>query len=311
MTTLIRGLHNLRHQIPKCVATIGNFDGVHLGHQQLLHTLKQEAGALNVPSVVILFEPQPNEFFATDKPTPRLMRLREKFLGLRKLHVDYVICLKFDQKLANMPAEDFVKKILMDQLGVRKVMIGDDFHFGYKRSGDLHLLKQLGQKYHFSVQALDTHSANGERISSTRIREALQHGDLKTAEKLLGKPFAISGHVVHGDKRGRQIGFPTLNILLQRKISPISGVFVVKVFGIADHPLNGVANVGNRPTVDGTRNVLEVYVFDFDQTIYGAWLYVEFIHKLREEKRFESFEKLKEQIKSDAQQAREYFAKHF
>jgi riboflavin kinase/FMN adenylyltransferase len=299
MTILIRGIHNLHHQISHCVATIGNFDGLHLGHQKLLNTLKQEAKAMNLPSAVILFEPQPNEFFAQDKLS-----------GLQKCHVDYVVCLKFDQKLADLSAEDFVNEILVEQLGVQKIIIGDDFRFGHKRSGDIHLLKQLGQRYHFTAQALDTYSsANEERISSTRIRQALQQGDLESAEKLLGKPFAISGRVVHGDKRGRQIGFPTLNILLQRKTAPISGVFVVRVFGIAEHPLKGVANVGNRPTVDGTRSVLEIHLFDFDQTIYGAQLYVEFIHKLREEKRFESFEKLKEQITLDVKQAREYFEK--
>ncbi len=309
MTTLIRGIHNLHHQVSQCVATIGNFDGLHLGHQKLLNTLKHQAKAMNVSSVVILFEPQPNEFFTPTQPPARLMRLREKLMGLQKCNVDYVVCLKFDQKLANLPAEDFVKKILVDQLGVQKIIIGDDFRFGHNRVGDIYLLRKLGQRYHFTVQAMETFSANESRVSSTRIRQALQKGDLEKAEQLLGKPFAISGHVVHGDKRGRQFGFPTLNILLQRKTTPISGVFVVRVFGIAEQFLEGVANVGNRPTVDGTRRVLEVHVFDFTQNIYGAQLYVEFVKKLRDEKCFENFEKLKEQIMIDAEQAQEYFKK--
>lgn len=306
---LIRGLHNLSARHRGCVATIGNFDGVHLGHQAVLGHLAEKAEEFGVPTTVITFEPQPQEYFAPDNAIPRLTRLREKLLALRRFSVDRVLCLSFNRALAQMPAEDFIRQILVEGLGIRYLVVGDDFRFGAGRCGDFAMLRAAGERYGFQVANLHTFALDSARVSSTRIREALAHGDMEVAEQLLGRPYRMCGRVAHGDKRGRTIGFPTANIFLHRKASPISGVFAVELFGIAGEPLRGVANVGVRPTVEGLRPLLEVHLFDFSDDLYGRHVHVDFLHKLRDERRFESFEALKEQILLDAQRAREYFAK--
>lgn len=304
---LIRGIYNLKPEHRGCVATIGNFDGVHLGHQALLKNLTAKARELNLPSLVITFEPQPNEFFHHASIPPRLMRFREKFTALKNCGIDRVLCLRFNMQLAVLSAEDFITQILVAGLGVRHLVIGDDFHFGYKRRGDFSLLQQFGETNHYTVSSTEKVILENERVSSTRVRNALEEGDLKLAARLLGQPFLMSGRVAHGDKRGRIIGFPTANIYLHRKAVPLSGVYVVKMDGITAAPLQGVANVGNRPTVGGTRSLLEVHLFDFNQDIYGRHVNVEFIHKLRDEERYETFELLKQQIFKDAEQAQEFF----
>jgi riboflavin kinase/FMN adenylyltransferase len=304
---LIRGFHNLRPRHHGCVATIGNFDGVHLGHQAVLGQLAEKAGDLRLPATVITFEPHPQEHFSPDQAPTRLTRFREKVQALRRYAVDRVVVLRFDRRLANMAAEDFIRALLIEGLAVRYLVVGDDFRFGHRRQGDFHMLQAAGSQFGFQVVNMHTFSVDGERVSSTRVREALAKGDLATAEKLLGRPYRMYGRVAHGDKRGRLIGFPTANIHLHRRKTPLTGVFAVEVYGLEAEPIVGVANLGTRPTVDGTRVLLEVHLFDFDQDIYGRHVHVNFLHKLRDEQRFGSFEALKRQIERDAVDARAYF----
>lgn len=304
---IIRGLHNLHLFKHSCVVSIGNFDGVHLGHQQLITKSVKAAKKLKVPSVVITFEPQPNEYFNPKSITPRLMRFREKVLSLKDMGVDFVMPICFDEKFSEITANDFIEKILVNGLHSKAVFVGDDFKFGKNREGDIALLNSLGKQYDFETKIQSSVELKKERISSTQIRKALEKADLKNAENMLGRPFGMSGKVAHGDKRGRIIGFPTANIFLHRRAVPVSGVFAVKVFGIEEHPVNGVANVGTRPTVDGTRSLLEVHLFDFDRSIYGVHLYVEFVKKLRDEKKYDSFDELKAAIFNDAKNARAFF----
>ncbi|MCK5639469.1 MAG: bifunctional riboflavin kinase/FAD synthetase [Gammaproteobacteria bacterium] len=303
---LIRGIHNLRPQHHGCVATIGNFDGIHLGHQAMLRQLEKKAKTLHLPLTVITFEPQPQEYFHGDTP-PRLTRFREKIDALTNEQVNRVLCLNFNEALAGMPAEDFIKDILVDGLGVRYLLVGDDFRFGKARKGDYQMLQAAGEQFGFEVTSIDTVDMASERVSSTRIRENLLQGKMAEAEQLLGRPYKMCGRIAHGDKRGRSIGFPTANIHLHRKATPVEGVFTVEMTGINNTPLKGVANVGTRPTVCGTRALLEVHLFDFDQDIYGRYVGVNFLHKIRDEQHFDSIDVLVQQIKQDAADAREFF----
>ncbi len=304
---LIRGLYNLRPGHHGCVATIGNFDGVHLGHQAVLGQLAEKGAELCLPTAVITFEPLSREYFAPQTAPPRLTRFREKLKALSRFSVDRVLALSFREHLAQLPAEEFIRRVLVDGLGVRYLVVGDDFRFGAGREGDFALLQAAGRRHGFEVVNMHTFRLGGERVSSTRIREALAHGDLDGAEQLLGRPYRMCGRVAHGDKRGRTIGFPTANIRMHRMIAPVDGVFAVEMFGITGEPVPGVANVGKRPTVDGTRSLLEVHLFDFDGDIYGRHVQVDFLKRIRPEKRFESFEALKVQIEKDAADARAYF----
>ncbi len=305
---VIRGLHNLRSEHRGCVATIGNFDGVHLGHQAVFKNLRERAAAFGLPTTVVTFEPQPQEFFAPAAAPARLTRMREKLQALKDAGIDRVVLLEFGQKLASMTASQFVQELLVDGLDVRLLFVGDDFRFGRGRVGDIHLLRQVGAAHGFEVANMNTFMDGEARISSTRIREALARGDLALAERNLGRPYQICGRVAHGDARGRTIGFPTANIDLHRKVSPVHGVFAVMVHGLAEGPLPGVANIGNRPTVTGdSRYLLEVHLFDFARVIYGEHVQVEFRKRLRDERRFESFDALRRQIERDAAQARAFF----
>jgi riboflavin kinase/FMN adenylyltransferase len=291
------------------VATIGNFDGVHLGHQALIRQLLQTSAAMQLPSVLITFEPQPNEFFARQQAPARLMRLREKCLIFRDFSIDYVVCLRFNKTLAALSPAAFVRTILVDRLKVSHLVVGDDFHFGAGRAGDFALLQKLGATWNLTATQIDSYQQADQRVSSSRVRAALQQGDMATAQALLGRGYCLSGRVVHGHKRGRMIGFPTANVFLHRKTVPISGVYAVKIQGLEKKALLGVANVGIRPTVGGTYSLLEVHIFDFQHDIYGQPIIVEFIKKLRDEVRFESFELLQRQILKDAEEARGYFLK--
>jgi riboflavin kinase/FMN adenylyltransferase len=304
---LIRGLHNLTPAHRGCVATIGNFDGLHLGHQAVLGQLAERAAELGLPTLVITFEPLPREYFLGARAPARLSRLREKLQALRRYSVDRVLCLRFNAALARMPAEDFIRDVLVDGLGVRYLVVGDDFRFGHERRGDFAMLEAAGRDHGFRVAHMYTHEVEGERVSSTRIREALQRGDLETAQRLLGRPYRMSGRVVHGDARGRTIGYPTANLRIGRHAAPVTGVFAVEVFGLDPEPLRGVANLGTRPTVGGTETRLEVHLFDFDQDIYGRHLQVDLLSRIREERRFDSLDDLVAQIGRDAGHAREYF----
>jgi riboflavin kinase/FMN adenylyltransferase len=306
-TKLIRGLYNLPDAGEGCVATIGNFDGVHRGHQALIDRVTERAKAMNLSSVVVTFEPQPAEFFAKPEPAqPRLTRCREKFNALADCGVDKVMILHFDSKMANLSAADFVTRILCEGLNVKYLMVGDDFRFGKSRQGDFEFLKKAGEKYGFQVENISSVILENERISSTRVRNALLKGDHVLANKLLGHPYYMQGRIVHGAQRGRTIGFPTANIYLHRRVLPVQGVYSVRMY-LDGKSFAGVANVGIRPTVGGTRSLLEVHLFDFNQEIYGRQVRVEFCEKIRDEKRYESLDLLKVQIQKDAAQAREYF----
>lgn len=307
MIELICGLHNLKARHRGCVITIGNFDGLHRGHQAVIQALHQQAKYLNLPSCVILFEPHPQEFFLKAKAPARLMRLREKIKAFQKFSVDRILCLSFNKRLARMEAEMFVKEILVNRLDVRALIVGDDFRFGKGRQGDFNLLKELGKKYNFSVFSMTTRLFEDKRIGSSRIRDALIEGDFDLAARLLTRPFTLSGRVIHGDQRGRLLGFPTANIALHRFVSPLQGVFIVRVYGLEKEPINGVANCGKRPTVNGLHDLLEIHLFDFNKDIYGVFLEVEFLKKIRDEKKFDSLNVLKSQIAEDSFIARSYF----
>ncbi len=307
MQQIIRGFHNLPTHPTGCVATIGNFDGVHLGHQAVLRQLAMQGDAMGLPAVVITFEPQPNEYFAPDKAPARLTRFREKVRELQCYSIQQLCVLAFNKKLAQMSATDFIQQLLVDGLNVRYLVVGDDFRFGHQRQGDFALLQQAGEEYGFQVVNMHTFSIDEHRVSSTRVRTALGKGDLACAEKLLGRPYRMSGCVAHGQKRGRTIGFPTANIHLHRNKVPISGVYVVQLYGIAGEPISGVANVGVRPTVGAKKALLEVHLFDFDRDIYGEHVQILFLQKLRDEHKFNDIEALKNQIELDCIAAKKFF----
>ncbi|OEE74877.1 bifunctional riboflavin kinase/FAD synthetase [Vibrio ordalii] len=301
---LIRGIHNIKPQHHGCVLTIGNFDGVHLGHQQVLKQVSKKAQLLGLPSVVMTFEPQPLELFAKHNSPARLTRLRDKFVQLNKQSVDRLLCVNFNQNFANLTAEAFIRDLLVAQLGVKFLVIGDDFCFGKNRQGNFSMLQQAGQQFGFEVVSTHSFCLQQQRVSSTAIRNALASDDLVLAKQMLGRDYGISGRVSHGQKLGRTIGFPTANIPLKRCVSPVSGVYVVNVYGLDNSPIGGIANIGNRPTVNGVRQQLEVHLFDFHANLYGKQLEVALLHKLRDEKKFESFGALKQQIELDADAAR-------
>lgn len=306
-TELIRGLYNIKPQHRGCVVTIGNFDGVHIGHQALLEKVKKRAKEMSAHSLVLTFEPLPKEFFGRDKLVPRLTRWREKYYAFSQCKVNQVLLLHFNQALAALSAEDFVKEILYKKLAVKHIIIGDDFRFGKARQGDFEFLRAAGQQYGFTVEDMQSVLLGDVRVSSTSVREALALADHSLAEKLLGRPYTMQGCVVHGHQRGRIIGFPTANIYLHRALSAVEGVYAVRMHGKGINGLPGVANVGRRPTVGGTRSLLEVHLFDFNREIYGQHVHVEFCKKLRDERRFENLDLLKEQIFKDAAEAREFF----
>jgi riboflavin kinase/FMN adenylyltransferase len=301
---LVRGLHNLRPQHRGCVATIGNFDGVHRGHQAILVRLRERAVELGVPSCVVIFEPQPREYFTPDSAPARLARLRDKLELLAAEGVDQVLCLAFNQRLSKLSAAEFVDTILVDGLGVEHLEVGDDFRFGCDRLGDFDFLTQVGSVRGFTVEAARTVEMEGVRVSSTQVRKALAVADFKLAEALLGRPFQITGRVLHGQKLARQLGWPTANVQLKRHRVPFTGVYLVSV-EIDGRQWPGVANIGVRPTVAGDGKAhLEVHLLDFAGNLYDRRLTVAFHHKLRDEQRFASLEALKSAIGADVAAAR-------
>ena len=304
---LIRGLGNLPQNLHACALTIGNFDGVHLGHQAILRHLRTKADELHLPMVVMLFEPQPREYFCTENAPARLMRLRDKLRYLKQAGVDMVIVAKFDRTFANLPAQQFIEDWLMRKLNVKFLSIGDDFKFGSKRQGNFALLQQAGEKFGFTVEDSRSFCLDELRISSTAIREALANDDLKLAEKLLGRPYRILGRVIHGNELGRTIGFPTANIRLHRQVNPVKGVYAVRVRLKSGAFFNGVANIGTRPTINGVNQLLEAHLFDFQGDLYGQWLDIELCHKIRNEMKFPSFDDLKAQIAQDVETAKNVF----
>jgi len=286
--------------------TIGNFDGVHRGHQAMLQRLVEAAEDLELPPAVLTFDPHPREFFAKHAAPPRLSSLRGKLEQFAARGVAQVYIARFDARLAGLSPAEFIDQILLRRLGARWVLVGHDFRFGRGRAGDLALLR--GAASRFSVEAMPTVSVDEERISSTAVRDALARGELEHAARLLGRPYAIAGRVAHGDKRGRNLGFPTANVPLRHKPA-LSGVFAVRVHGLGDAPRAAVASLGVRPTIRaGAKPLLEVFVFDFDEAVYGRRVTVEFLHKLRDEERYPDIDTLVRQMRVDADQAREYFS---
>lgn len=303
---LLRGLHHFSVFDKGVVATIGNFDGVHLGHQNLIKTLRAKANALNLPLVLILFEPQPREYFQQEQAPARLSGLREKLDVLRHCQVDYVYCIKFDDVFAQTTATEFARNYLFSTLNIKHLLVGEDFRFGKNREGDVNLLQQLSSEYACDVEIYSDFCINEDRISSTKIRTALATGDLQTAARYLGRTYSICGRVVYGAQRGRQWGIPTANIGLRRLAVPLQGVYAVKACLATQQTVYGVANIGRRPTVDGTKCVLEVHLFDFEQSIYGELVQVFFLHKLRDEVKFTSVDALIEQIRDDIEVAKTF-----
>ncbi|HEY8548764.1 MAG TPA: bifunctional riboflavin kinase/FAD synthetase [Vicinamibacterales bacterium] len=304
---LIRGLHNLRPRHRGCVASIGNFDGLHLGHQAVLDELKAHARTLGLPTLVMLFEPQPREYFRPEAAPPRLMRLREKLVALHEQGIDRVLCVRFDARFAALTPEEFVQRVLVDGIGARHLVVGNDFRFGSGRRGDLQLLRQLGGRHGFEVAEAPTFLIDGERVSSTRVRAALAQGDLAAAARLLGRPYSICGRVVHGNKLGRQLGIPTANIRLHRRRVPLRGIFVAALAAADGECLPAAASIGTRPTVGGTEMLLEVHLLDAERDLYGTRVRVEFLQKLRDEQRFASLDAMRARMLQDIEAARLYF----
>ena len=308
---VIRGIPPVANWTP-CALTIGNFDGVHRGHQALIKKLVQTAKEKNIQSCVMTFEPHPIEYFAPEKAPARILNLRDKLEALAEVGIDQVLVIHFNQLFANLSPDDFVKKILVDSLKVQSILIGDDFRYGSKRAGNFSNLVEAGLKYGFSVENMATFEENQVRISSSAIRSALSQGDLRLARQLLGRPYMLSGHVLHGQKLGRTLGFPTLNVSLLNKLQlrkpAAEGIFIAQVHGLSDNPLPAVASLGQRPTVDDSgRYLLEVHVFNFNQSVYGKLVRIELIKKIRDEEKYNDLETLQNAINQDAALARNYF----
>ena len=301
-----RGRRDLPRLVHESVTTIGNFDGVHLGHQQLLCSVTSMAKRRGMQSAVVLFEPHPNEFFLSEPPA-RLMSFREKVDVLKTFGIDQVLVLRFSADLASMAAQEFIEAYLVQALNTQHLVIGDDFRFGYKRAGDFSLLQQDSR---FSCEASETVLLNGERVSSTSVRLALANAQFDVAAALLGRPYTLNGKVAHGDRRGRQLGFPTANIRLRRKTLPLNGVYAVEVQGLNGTTVSGVANIGSRPTVNGREPRCEIHLFNFAQDIYGERLSVKPVHFIRAEQKFDGLDALKTQIAIDCEQAKQYFTQN-
>jgi riboflavin kinase/FMN adenylyltransferase len=286
------------------VLCVGAFDGVHLGHRALLARVRERAAALDLMPLAISFEPIPREFFARGTPLPRLASAREKIEGLAASGMSKMLSLRFDAALAATSAEDFIEQVLVRRAGVREVWVGADFRFGHARRGDVQMLRQFGTRHGFAVEAMPDIAIDGERISSTAIRTHLVAGEFDAAAHLLGRRFAIGGHVVRGAQLGRKLGYPTANIRLGKRTSPVGGIFAVRVHGVAASALPGVASLGVRPTVNGTEPLLEAHLFDFDGDLYGRRIEIEFVQKLRDEEKFSDLDAMVRQIDRDAEQAR-------
>ncbi len=305
--SFIRGVHNLGNPLTGAVVTIGSFDGVHIGHQAILSQVKQQAERLGLPSVVMVFEPQPQEFFSGERAPARLMRLRDKVETLLELGIDQVVCLQFNKALRSLTADEFVENILVKGLATRYLIVGDDFRFGCDRGGDFNMLQRAGAMFDFEVTDTQTLQVEGERVSSTLVRQILSQSDFARAETLLGRPFSVRGRVVYGQQLGRELGFPTANVQLNRYSAPITGVFAVLV-RVADELYQGAANVGIRPTVGGlVKPILEVHLLDCNLDLYGERIEVEFKHKIRDEEKFTSLESLVKNIRRDINNIRAWF----
>lgn len=306
---LYRGLHNLPALTTDSVVTIGNYDGVHRGHQAILEQAARRADEYRCNSIVLTFEPQPLEFFRPDAAPVRLTRLREKLILIRQFHIDNVVCLTFNDRLAGMSAEDFVRDILIERLRARAVIVGEDFRYGHRRQAGLAELQAAGREYGFDVQPAATSCIDGRRISSSWVREALAAADLGMVNELLGRHYSLSGRVIHGDRRGRELGFPTANVSLERQTAPLYGVFATTVTrGNETTPLPAVTNIGHRPVFGGGPLLMETHLLDFDGDLYGELITVSLHKHLRDEQKFDSIAGLKTRIANDIAEARLYFS---
>jgi len=307
--TLMRDLDPSRLANQQSVVTIGSFDGVHLGHQSILQQVIDRAKTLNGLSVAMTFEPQPQEYFSAQTAPPRLMRLREKIEALLDFGVDLVVCMRFNEHLRQLTAEQFVNKVLVNGVKTQHLIVGDDFRFGCDRKGDFQMLEAMGRQQGFTVQDTQTVEVQSRRVSSTLVRELLQGSDFKQVGDLLGRSFTISGKVTYGQQLGRKLGFPTANLNLNRFRAPLAGVYAVwvEIEGMAER-FKGAANVGVRPTIgDKVKPILEVHLLDFDQQIYGQRITVEFVHKIRDEQQFTSLDNLADSIGEDVKKINQWF----
>lgn len=300
---LIRGLVNLRERQRGCVITIGTYDGIHLGHQALLHRLNEHAARLSAPTVLLTFEPMPREYLTPEAPPARLTSLRERWRVLEGMSLDYVLLLRFGEGLRNLTGESFASLLARD-IGARAVVVGHDFRFGCNGEATASMLAEAGQRLGFAVDVVPPVMLDGERVSSSRVRTALARGEFEFAKRWLGRPYTMRGRVVAGQRLGRDLGFPTANLRIERRRTPLMGIFAVRVHGVQDTPLLGVASLGTRPTVGGVHTLLEVHLFDFSADLYGREIEVEFVAKLRDEEHFPTLEALVEQIHRDAAEAR-------
>ncbi|MDA0707158.1 MAG: bifunctional riboflavin kinase/FAD synthetase [Proteobacteria bacterium] len=307
---LVRHLDDLPYDELRAgsVVSIGAYDGLHLGHQQLLESVRAAARNRGLPSVLMSFEPMPSEFFATDRPPARLMRFREKFEALALQGIDYFYCPRFNAQMHEIPSADFIRRILIHGLGARHIVVGDDFRFARRREGHVEQLQAAGRALEFDVEQLHSVVVGGVRVSSTAIREALWSGDMQLACALLGRAYRMSGTVIRGEKVGRTLGFPTANVDLRRRQSAVMGIFAVRVHGLGRAPLDAVASVGTRPTFNGVKPLLEVHLFDFDDEIYGAYIHIDFISRLRSEIKYDDIDELVVQMHRDANNARSILA---
>jgi len=305
---LIRGLLNLKQHHKECVATVGNFDGVHRGHQAVIEQLKALAAKHDLPTAVLIFEPQPIEHFLRGEVPARLTSLREKIEQFIAQGIDLLVCLRFDEILASFSAEQFVKELLVDGLAVHSLVVGDDFRFGKGRTGNFKTLVSLGKTYGFDVYPTGSLCLDDERVSSTLIRDALEQDDFDKASRLLGRQYSISGRVVHGDKRGKTLGYPTANVELHRMLTPVSGIFAARALGIEEQGLESAVYIGTRPVFHGRKTVLEVHILDFDKDVYGKHMRVELLKEIRGDAMFDSKTELQEQIAKDVEDVRNYFS---
>jgi riboflavin kinase/FMN adenylyltransferase len=306
---LVRGLHNLSRRHRGCVLTVGNYDGVHLGHQQMIGVLMARAMELRSTATVLVFEPSSKEFIDPEGAPPRLTRWREKFLALSALGVERLVTLRFDEYMRAMTPQCFVDELMVDALGTRHMVVGDDFRYGCNAGGTIKSLRAAGAAHGFGVEQIAPFIVDGVRVSSTAVRERLARSDFAGAQRLLGRAYRMMGRVVHGRELGRTLGFPTANLRLMRRKSPVNGVLAVRVFGIEQQPMPAVASLGTRPTVGGVEMLLEVHIFDFAGDLYGCELEVEFVAKLRDEAKFDSLDALIAQMQVDAAQARGVLSK--
>jgi len=290
------------------VVTIGAYDGIHLGHEQLLERVKHVAGDRGLAAVVMSFEPTPKEFFGGARPPARLMRFREKFDSLQTHGIDLFYCPRFAAPMRDISADDFIRRVLIHGLNARYLVVGDDFHFARRREGSIEHLNAVAGVLEYDVEQVPSVVVNGVRVSSTAIRDALGRGDMTTATKLLGRPYRMSGKIVKGDRVGRTLGYPTANVDLRRRQSAVMGIFAARVHGLEGGPHDAVASVGSRPTFNGTKPILEVHIFDFDEDIYGDYIHVDFIEWLRQQVKFDLVEDLVAQMGVDAENAKSALA---